>query len=262
MSASAQPRWLPWLSYLLLWPAFALATAAFGSVALLASLFDTSGRVQHRIARAWGTTVLRIAVSPVRLVGAENLRGVGPAVYAANHLSYMDTPVILSKLPFQFRILARHELFRIPFIGWYLRRSGQIAVDSTSLRANLASLNRGAETVRRGMSLVLFPEGGRSADGQLQPFLSGLAIIAIRAQAPIVPLAIVGTHELMPMHTYHLHPRPLYLVAGEPIPTTGYTTRQAEQLVARVAEAIAAMSAQYGCPCISQPDPAPAELSQ
>jgi 1-acyl-sn-glycerol-3-phosphate acyltransferase len=260
MTAPARSRWLPWLSYLLLWPAFGLATAAFGTIALLASLFDASGRLQHRIARAWGTTVLRIAVSPVRLVGAENLRGVGPAVYAANHLSYMDTPVILSKLPFQFRILARHELFRIPFIGWYLRRSGQIAVDSTSLRANLASLNRGADTVKRGMSLVLFPEGGRSADGRLQPFHSGAAIMAIRAQAPLVPLALIGTYELMPMHTYHLHPRPLLLVVGKPIPTTGCTTRQADQLLEQVVASIHQMFAQHSGSSIPAEEPSAEEI--
>lgn len=262
MTARQAPRsrWFPWLSYLVLWPLFGVATALFGSAALLASLFDRSGRLQHRIARVWGTTVLRITFSPVQLVGVENLAGIGPAVFAANHLSYMDTPVVLSKLPFQFRILARHDLFRIPFIGWYLQRSGQIAVDSSSLRANVASLNRGADTVRHGMSLVLFPEGGRSADGRLQPFLAGAAIIAIRAQAPIVPVALIGTHELMPMHTYHLHPRPLALLIGKPISTTGCTTRQADQLLAQVVASIGEMCAQFGCPCTDVEQPLAAEM--
>ncbi len=242
--APSPSRLFRWLSYLVLWPLFAIATTAFGSVSLVASIFDGTGRVQHAIAHAWGSTLLRITLSPVRVVGSENFAKAPVAVYAANHLSYMDTPVVLSKLPFQFRILARHNLFKLPFIGWYLHRSGQIAVDSTSLRSTLASLNRGVKVLGSGMPLVIFPEGGRSPDGRLQPFLSGPAYMAIRAQVPIVPVALVGTYELMPMHTYHLQPRPLMLVVGEPISTTGYTSKMADELSQRVFDSISKMAAQ------------------
>ncbi len=232
---------LRWLSYLVLWPLFGLATAAFGTVALAISMFDGTGRLQHSIAHVWGGVLLGITASPVRVIGSANFPVPPVAVYAVNHLSYMDTPVVLSKLPFQFRIVARHDLFTIPFIGWYLQRSGQIPVDSTSLRSSLASLNRGVKALESGMPLVIFPEGGRSADGQLQEFLSGPAFMAIRAQVPIVPVALVGTHELMPMHTYHLRPRPLLLVVGEPISTAGYTSKMANQLTERVFESISRM---------------------
>lgn len=234
-----------WLTYLVLVPLFVVATAAFGSLALLASLFDSSGRVQHSIAQAWGGVLLRIALSPVRVLGAENLQQPQAAVYVSNHLSYMDTPVVLNKLPFQFRILARHDLFKIPFIGWYLQRSGQIPVDSTSLRSTLASLNRGVKALRAGMPLVIFPEGGRSPDGHLQDLLSGPAYMAIRAQVPIVPMALVGTHELMPMHTYHLTPRPLLLVVGAPISTVGYTSKTADALTRRIRDTISEMYLQH-----------------
>jgi 1-acyl-sn-glycerol-3-phosphate acyltransferase len=242
--APIQPRsqtFFRWLTYLVLVPLFVLATAAFGSLSLLASLFDGSGRIQHSIAQAWGGVLLRIALSPVRVVGAENFHPALAAVYVSNHLSYMDTPVVLSKLPFQFRILARHDLFKIPFIGWYLQRSGQIPVDSTSLRSTLASLNRGVKALRAGMPLVIFPEGGRSVDGHLQDFLSGPAYMAIRAQVPIVPMALIGTYELMPMHTYHLTPRPLLLIVGAPISTAGYTSKTADALTHRIRDTISKM---------------------
>ncbi len=250
-AVSAQPPplrssvWARWFSHLLLAPMFGLATTVFGSVALLASLVDATGRWQHRIARVWGSTVLRISLSPVRVIGAENLDKNQAAVYAVNHLSYMDTPVVFSKLPFQFRILARHDLFRIPFIGWYLRRSGQIPVDSSHIRSSLSSLNRSVQVLKQGMPLVIFPEGGRSPDGQLQSFLSGVAFIAIRAQVPVVPMALVGTYELMPMHTYHLRPRPLYLVIGKAISTTEYTPKTADALMRRIHDEIASMYHQY-----------------
>lgn len=239
-------RWFfRWLTYLVLWPLFALATAAFGSVALVASVFDGSGRIQHTIAHAWGGALLRITLSPVRVIGAENFQKAPVAIYAVNHLSYMDTPVVLNKLPFQFRILARHDLFKIPFIGWYLQRSGQIPVDSTSLRSTHSSLNQGVKALQAGMPLVIFPEGGRSVDGRLQPFLSGPAFMAIRAQVPIVPMALVGTHELMPMHTYHLQPRPLLLIVGEPISTVEYSRKMTDELSQLVFDRISRMYAQY-----------------
>ncbi|MHB1935091.1 MAG: lysophospholipid acyltransferase family protein [Acidobacteriaceae bacterium] len=234
-----------WLTYLIMVPLFVVATAAFGSLALVASLFDGSGRIQHSIAQAWGGVLLRIALSPVRVLGAENFQRDRAAVYVSNHLSYMDTPVVLNKLPFQFRILARHDLFKIPFIGWYLQRSGQIPVDSTSLRSTLASLNRGVKALQAGMPLVIFPEGGRSLDGRLQEFLSGPAYMAIRAQVPIVPMALIGTHELMPMHTYHLTPRPLLLIVGASISTAGYTSKTADALTHRVRDTIAEMYLQH-----------------
>jgi 1-acyl-sn-glycerol-3-phosphate acyltransferase len=240
-----RPGFFHWLTYLLLFPLFFFATAVFGSVSLIASLFDGTGRVQHSIAQAWGGVVLRIALSPVRVIGAENFQRGEAAVYVSNHLSYMDTPVVLDKLPFQFRILARHDLFKIPFIGWYLQRSGQIPVDSTSLRSTLASLNRGVKALQAGMPLVIFPEGGRSLDGRLQEFLSGPAYMAIRAQVPIVPMALIGTYELMPMHTYHLTPRPLLLVVGPPISTVEYTSKTADALTVRIRDTIAEMYMQH-----------------
>src|SRR6185437_8878317 len=164
---------LRWLTYLLLMPLIALATTAFGCVSLIAGLWDKSGRQQHAIAHAWAKVLLLISLSPVTLIGAEKLHEHETAVYASNHLSYYDTPVLFAKLPFQFRILAKQSLWKIPFIGWYLHRSGQVPVDTNSPRSLIASLNRGVATLKHGIPLVLFPEGGRAANGQIQSMMSG-----------------------------------------------------------------------------------------
>lgn len=230
-----------WLTYLVLVPLIALTTAGFGFLSLFVSLWDRSGRQQHAIAQIWSRVTLWIALSPVRIINPENLRKHSAAVYVCNHLSYMDTPVLFSRLPFQFRILARHDLWKIPFVGWHLNRSGQIPVDSSNIRSTVASLNLGVAALKSGMPLLVFPDGGRSPDGKPQPFLSGSAWMAIRAGVPIVPLALIGTHELMPMHVYHLNPRPLLLVAGEPISTEGCTTKDADALTQRVFDAVSAM---------------------
>ena len=101
------PFALRWLSYLVLIPLVGLATAGFGCVSLLCGLWDKSGRQQHAIARVWARTLLLISFSPVKIIGREKLHEHETAVYASNHLSYMDTPVLFAYLPFQFRILAK-----------------------------------------------------------------------------------------------------------------------------------------------------------
>jgi 1-acyl-sn-glycerol-3-phosphate acyltransferase len=157
----------------------------------------------------------------------------------------MDTPVLFAKLPFQFRILAKQMLWKVPFVGWYLNRSGQVPVDASSPRSAVAGLLRGVAALKAGMPLVLFPEGARSPDGRLQAARSGCAFMAIRAGVPLVPLALVGTYELLPMHVYTLRPRPLKIIVGDPIPTDGLTTKDADDLTARLYAEIGKMYEQH-----------------
>jgi 1-acyl-sn-glycerol-3-phosphate acyltransferase len=232
------PRLYRWRTNLLQTPLFGLVTAAFGSLALLVSVVDRKGNAQHRIARIWARALVWVSGSRLTVTGAGNLGKYPVAVYACNHTSYMDIPVIFSVLPFQFRILARKQLWSIPFIGWYLNRSGQMPIDTANPHATLSSLGAGARALRSGMPLFVFPEGGRTPDGQLKPFLSGAAFLAIRAQVPLVPLALGGVYELLPIHTHHFYPGELTLKIGEPIPTVGMTIRQTDELTARLRDAI------------------------
>jgi 1-acyl-sn-glycerol-3-phosphate acyltransferase len=236
---------LRWLTYLLLLPLIALATTGFGCVSLLCALWDRSGRQQHAIAAAWAQVLLWISLSPVTLVGRHRLLKHQIAVYAANHLSYFDTPVLFAKLPFQFRILAKQSLWKTPFVGWYLNRSGQVPIDANSGRSAIAGLLRGVKTLNSGLPLVIFPEGGRAEYGVTTPFQSGAAFMAIKAQVPLVPIALIGTYELLPIHTYHLTPRPLKVVVGDPILTTGLTTRDAEALTQQLFTAITTLYRQH-----------------
>lgn len=229
---------LRWLTYLVFDPLIVLLTSFFGCISLLASLWDRTGRRQHAIARIWAGALLRVTHSPVTVRGREHVADISSAVYVCNHLSYMDTPVLFANLPFQFRIFAKQSLWKLPFIGWHLRRSGQVPVDQTTARNSVASLNRGVSTLREGMPLVLFPEGGRSPTGLPRDFLPGAAYMALRAQVPLVPVTLVGTYELLPMHVYALRPRPLELILGKPIATAGLTTRDAGALTERAYEVI------------------------
>lgn len=234
-----------WFTYLFVYPLVAAATAGFGCVSLVCGVWDHSGRQQHAIARAWANALLLISLSRVTLIGRKKLRLDVAAVYASNHLSYYDTPVLFAKLPFQFRILAKQQLWKVPFVGWYLQRSGQVPVDAKSGRSAIAGLLRGVKTLEQGLPLVIFPEGGRAAEGKMTSFQAGAAFMAIKAQVPLVPLALIGTYELLPIHVYHLTPRPLKVVVGDAISTAGMTTRDADALSARLFAAIAELYARY-----------------
>jgi 1-acyl-sn-glycerol-3-phosphate acyltransferase len=246
------PRLDRWRSNVVQAPLLFLETAICGSAALLVSLVEKNGRAQHSIARFWARNAVRISRSRLKVVGAENLRKHPVAVYAANHTSYMDIPVIFAALPFQFRILAKKELWRWPFIGWYLERSGQMPIDTQNPHASLTSLGGAAKALKRGMPLVVFPEGGRTLTGELMPMLPGAAYLAIRAQVPLVPIALKGVYDLLPMHTHHFCPGELTVQVGEPIETKGMTVRENVDLTERLRCAIDAMT--------SKPAPSEAEI--
>ena len=228
-----------WHSNIFRAPLFFLVTAFFGTAALIASVWAKTGRTQHRIAHVWARACLAVSGARLTVRGAENLTKHRVAVYAANHTSYMDTPVVFGTLPFQFRILAKKELWTMPFIGWYLARSGQIPVDAES--ASLSSLSAGVKALRAGMPLFVFPEGSRTPDGELKEFLAGAAFLGIRAQVPVVPIALGGVYDLLPMHTTHFFPCDMTLTVGEPIETAGMSLRQTDELTSELRNRISGM---------------------
>ena len=235
------PWYYRWRTNLIQTPLFALFTIICGSLSLLISLVDRSGRAQHRMARIWARSIVWVCGSKLTIKGMDKLDKGLVAVYASNHTSYMDTPVIFASLPMQFRILAKQELWPIPFIGWYLSRSGQIPIDTVNTRATLSSLGTAAKALRAGMPLFIFPEGARTPTGEVRDFLSGAAYLAIRAQVPLVPIALSGVFDLLPIHTHHFFPADLTLHVGDPIPTTGMTVRQLDELSTRLREAVDAL---------------------
>lgn len=232
------PRLYRWRTNMIQAPAVFLLTALFGTVSLAVSLFDKTGRAQHRIAKMWARGCILISGCRLTVRGTENITRHPVAVYASNHTSYMDTPVLFASLPLQFRILAKTELWSLPFIGWYLKRSGQIPINTENPRATLSSLGAGVKALRAGMPLFVFPEGARTPNGELKAFLSGAAYLAIRAQVPLVPMALSGVYDLLPIHTRHFYPGELQMAVGEPIVTAGMHLRQANELTERLRAAI------------------------
>jgi len=225
-------------SYFLFDPLVWLYTVILGFISLLSSLFDPSGRIQHGFARLWSKMILGTIGVHVQVEGLDKIDTSKPQVYVVNHLSALDIPVLYLHLPFQFMILAKKELFRYPFMGWHLRRSGQIPVVLENPKASVRSLNLAVAAIRHGNSLVIFPEGGRSPDGQLHAFMGGAFYAAVKAQVDVVPIALVGTYEILKMNTWHIKPGPVHMLVGQPIHTAGLSTRDIAKITEQGRKAV------------------------
>ncbi len=228
-------------SYFVFDPLIWLDTVLFGIASIPFGFFDKDGSILHAFASAWAKLIMKTIGSPVRINGLEKIDASKTHVYAVNHASAMDIPVLYACLPFQFRIVHKKELLSYPIVGWHLKRSGQVCVDQQHPSRSIASIRSALKTLKAGMPLVIFPEGGRTADGRIQPFLPGAFFLAIKAQVDIVPVALVGTYELLPMDTFHIKPRPLEMRVGEPIATAGLSLREMEALSGKVQKALEGM---------------------
>ncbi len=231
--------WLSRLrSYFFLDPLIWLYTLVLGLLALPGGLFDPTGRRLHWFSRSWSRLIMGTIFSPVRVTGLDKIDTSKPHVYAVNHASAMDIPVLYVNLPFQFRIVFKKELLAYPVVGWQLKRSGQVCIDQQKPTNSIAAIRSAVKSLKNGVPLVIYPEGGRTPDGDIKPFLPGAFFLAIKAQVDIVPVALVGTYELLPMNTYHIKCRPLEMRVGEPISTVGLTMRDLEAVSTKVRKAM------------------------
>jgi 1-acyl-sn-glycerol-3-phosphate acyltransferase len=231
-----------WFSLLVRTPLVILSTAVMGTLSLIASLWDRSGRQQLAIARVWARMLLAAAGARVAVVGKDKLDPRGVYVVCPNHVSYMDTPVLLTHIPVNFRFLAKEELLAIPFIGGHLKRAGNISVPLDDPRAALRVLSAAGKAMQEnGVSMLVFPEGGRSESGELREFKDGAAYLAIKAQVPLVPVALIGVRDILPMHSHHLRPGRVTLRIGDPIPAAGLKTSDRAELTARLHSAVRAL---------------------
>jgi 1-acyl-sn-glycerol-3-phosphate acyltransferase len=229
-------------AYFITAPLIVLSTIAFGSVSLIISLFESSGRSQIAVARAWARSLLLVSGVKVKIEGLDKIALDGSYVFVSNHLSYMDTPVVLANIPVQFRFLAKRGLFQIPLLGTHLARAGHIPVPRDDARAAVKTMTTAAQAIReRGISLLIFPEGGRTHDGQLATFKEGAAYIAIRAGVPLVPVALRGTREVLAYGSGHVRAGRVTMRIGEPIPTDQLQLRDRVRVTAELRDRIVSL---------------------
>jgi len=214
------------------------STLLFSLLAIATSLVTRSGNSVHRVGRMWSRSILAASGIQVAVSGMERIDPARPYIFMSNHQSNFDIPVLLAHLPVQFRWLAKAELFHIPVFGRAMRGAGYISIDRADREAAFKSLGEASEAIRKGVAIMIFPEGTRSLDGTLKPFKKGGFVLAVDAGVPIVPVAIRGTHAIMAKRTWIIRPRDVAVEVGEPIDTSDCTRATKEALMERVRAAI------------------------
>ncbi len=210
------------------------STFIFAVTAILVSFFSRTGNSVHHVGRTWGRSLLWIARVKVKVYGLEHIDPGRSAIYMSNHQSNFDIPVFYGALPVQFRWLAKAELFKIPIFGRSMKGAGYISVDRSDRKSAMRSLLRAAQTIRNGTSVLVFPEGTRSADGAVLPFKPGGFVLAMNAGVPIIPMAVQGTNFVMAKGRKLIRGRCVSITIRPAIDTTAYSRREKKELMEHV----------------------------
>jgi 1-acyl-sn-glycerol-3-phosphate acyltransferase len=226
------------LRTIFVWSCIVTATLVLGTFAFITYPFDRRGRVGHSYARLWGKIALLANRVKVRVEGMEQLNGKGPYIFMSNHQGYYDIFTLLSCLPYQFKWLAKKELFSVPILGWTMAAVGYIRIDRGGTRDTVRAMDEAARKIQDGMSVVIIPEGSRSPDGSIQPFKKGGFTLAIKSKVPIVPIAISGSRDIMPKDRLTATAGEIRMFVGHPIEIQHYSLRDRESLMRKVRETI------------------------
>ena len=218
--------------FIVVW--FIMVTAVISTSVIICSFFSRTGNGPHLLARFWANSILWVARAKITVSGAEKLDPDRSYIYMANHQSNADIPLLLGRLPVQFRWLAKAELFKIPIFGRAMRGVGYISIDRSNRKSAFESLERAAQTIRNGTSVLIFPEGTRSRDGHMLPFKKGGFVLSVDSGVPIVPIIIRGTREIIPKGHFMIRPAPITMQILDPVETSGYTRKTKDTLLAHI----------------------------
>ena len=213
-------------------------TAFFSFWSIVFSFFANAENNVHKVAKIWGKILLMISNTKVQVIGKENILRGKSQVFMANHQSDFDILITLAYVPGQFRWIAKKELFAIPVFGRAMKGAGYIEIDRQNHEKALLSLDQAALRIREGKSVMTFPEGTRSRDGEIKAFKQGTFYLAIQSGVPIIPISIIGSGEIMPKGSLKVKPGRIKLVIDKPIDVKGYTLENRQQLIDRVRQII------------------------
>lgn len=215
-----------------------LYTVFWGVPAMLIAPF--SGEAIVWIGRTWISWIYRTCGVRVVAEGFDRFDRTQPHVVMSNHQSVLDIGALVLTLPLNWRFVAKRELTYVPFFGWALGLSDQIVIDRGNRTKAIRSLQRAAERVRGGISVIVFPEGTRSPTGRMRDFKSGGFHLAIESGVPILPATVSGSFDLIPKRSLEVRSGTIKVVYGEPITTAELSIEDRHALKERVRKAIEA----------------------
>ena len=233
--------WHWWRTVFFLIPAISVYTIVLGTASLFSTIVDRRGNFGHKCARAWSWLILKTTGVHVDVEGLEHLDPSRSYVFAANHQSIYDIPILFASLPFQLRILAKDSLGRIPFMGWHLHRTGHVLVDRSKSGAGV--VKKMARLVQAGHSLIVFPEGTRSTDGSVARFKAGSFVIALQSELPVVPISVIGSRHVMFRGELMVHPGRVRVIVHPPVETSGRGKEAVREFTTAIREKVASRAA-------------------
>lgn len=197
----------------------------------LSFIIDPKGDMSHSVLRLAGKAIVFFCGVKLHIQGYENIHDDKIQVFASNHCSHLDVPVIFSALTLRTGWLAKKELFILPFLGWLMSANKYIPIDRGDGRKAVESLKAAVEKIRSGTRIVIFPEGTRSKDGELQPFKKLLFRLCLRTGVPVVPIYIIGTMEVLRAGSFTIRPGHVYVKIGGEIQTSAYAANRSGELM-------------------------------
>jgi 1-acyl-sn-glycerol-3-phosphate acyltransferase len=211
-----------------------LVTIFFSSLAIIVSFTTKSSDMPNKVAAIWARFILAASCIKVKVIGLSNIDPSMSYIYMSNHQGNVDIPILQAYLPVQFRWLAKAELFKIPVFGYAMGKAGHISIDRSNRKSAFKSLNNAARIIRNGVSVLIFPEGTRSSDGNIRYFKNGGFILAVDSGVPIVPVIIHGLWPLMLKNRVFVRPGDIVLEIKKPIESADYDRKTKDDLLKKV----------------------------
>lgn len=209
-----------------------VAITAFMSFwSVVFSMFPDADNKIHKVANLWAKILLLICNTKVKVIGEENLLRGKPQILMANHQSDFDILISLAYIPLQFRWIAKKELFSIPIFGAAMRSAGYIEIDRSNRGNALHSIDEAALRIQKGKSIMTFPEGTRSRNGEIKPFKHGTFYLAMKSGVPIVPVSIIGSGQIMHKRSLRIKPGQIKMVIGKPIEVKNFDIEKRNELI-------------------------------
>jgi 1-acyl-sn-glycerol-3-phosphate acyltransferase len=210
-------------------------------VAVYAALSASSEQIHFKCAAPWSRALLKISGVKVYTEGIDRIEAATAYVYIPNHTSFFDIFSLLAYLPINFKFILKEELMSLPFLSWAMRKAGYISISRFSPAKARKSIRDAIDMIKKGTSLVIFAEGTRSHDGNLQPLKRGAFQLAMASGAAIVPVAIKGSNRVMAKGSYKIQSGTIRITVAEPIPTKNFKKQQMPALIGSVTESLQAL---------------------
>jgi 1-acyl-sn-glycerol-3-phosphate acyltransferase len=228
-------RWLR-----IIWAAFALViiTLVIAPPLIVISLFDKTGGAAYWLMRLWAQLVARSMRLTFSIHGAEKIVPGTSYIVTPNHEGNADILALVTTLPLRFRWVVKRELLKIPFFGWALGRTGAISLNRSNRQQAVRSLKEGTSKLAGGWSVLIYPEGTRTSDGNLQNFKKGAFMMAVQTGISILPVTCNGAFKIMPKKTIAFRPGHITVTVGDPISSEGLAEADVPQLMDRTRAAI------------------------